>query len=165
MPKKVIFLDRDGVINENREDYVKSWQEFVFLPNAKEAFKLLTENNFKIIIVTNQSVVGRGIITEKQLQEIHKKMLEELESEGVKIEKIYYCPHTPWDNCTCRKPKPGMLLKASEELRIDLKDVWFIGDDKADLGAGNAARCKTLLVTEKENLLALVKKILAIEKR
>ncbi|MDI6856133.1 MAG: D-glycero-beta-D-manno-heptose 1,7-bisphosphate 7-phosphatase [Candidatus Thermoplasmatota archaeon] len=162
---KAIFLDRDGVINRNRADYVKNWQEFVFLPNAKEAIKLLTDKNFKIIIVTNQSAVGREIITEEQLQEIHRKMVKELEKAGGKIEKIYYCPHAPWDNCKCRKPKPGMLLKASQELGIDLKKAFFIGDDKKDLEAGKAVGCKTLIVNEKEDVLAVVKKILQLTKK
>lgn len=161
---KSIFLDRDGVINKNREDYVKKWREFEFLENAKEAIRLLTENNFKIIIVTNQSVVGRGIITEARLKEIHTKMLEELKRAGGKIEKIYYCPHAPWDGCECRKPKPGMLIRAAKELTFDLKTSWFIGDDKKDLEAGNAAGCKTLIVDKNNDILKLVKKILNLSK-
>lgn len=158
--KEYIFLDRDGVINKNRNDYVKNRDEFEFLKNAKKAVKVLTENNFNIIIITNQSVVGRGIISEEKLKEIHRKMVSELEKAGGKIHAVYYCPHAPWDNCSCRKPRPGLLLKASADFGIDLKKTVFIGDDVSDIGAGNAVGCKTYLVNEENDLLSVVKKIL-----
>lgn len=158
--KEYIFLDRDGVINKNRNDYVKDWSEFEFLKNAKEAVKILTENNFNIIVITNQSVVGRGIISEEKLKEIHRKMVSELEKAGGKIHAVYYCPHAPWDNCSCRKPKPGLLLKASTDFGIDLKKTVFIGDDLSDMSAGNAVGCKIYLVNEENDLLSTVKKIL-----
>jgi len=154
-----VFLDRDGVINKNRNDYVKTWVEFEFLPNAKKGIKLLNDNGFKILIITNQSVVGRGIITEKTLNEIHEKMLKELNECGCKIEKVYCCPHAPWDNCECRKPKPGLLLKAAKDFDIDLKKCYFIGDSKTDAEAGKRAGCKTYLVSEHGDLLGIVRTI------
>ncbi len=158
-----VFLDRDGVINKNRNDYVKTWDEFEFLPNAKKGIKLLNDNGFKILIITNQSVVGRGIITEKTLNEIHEKMLKELNECGCRIEKIYYCPHTPWDSCDCRKPKPGMLLKAAKDFNIDLKKCYFIGDSETDKEAGDNVCCKTYLVSEDRDLLDIVRSIVKNE--
>ena len=157
---KVVFLDRDGVINKNRANYVKSWDEFEFLPNAKKGIKLLNDSDFKIIIITNQSVVGRGIIKEKTLNEIHEKMLKELNKCRCRIEKIYCCPHAPWDNCDCRKPKPGMLLKAADDFDLDLKECHFIGDSKTDEEAGKIVGCKTYLVSEHRNLLDIVRTLI-----
>ncbi|PJB21790.1 MAG: HAD family hydrolase [Euryarchaeota archaeon CG_4_9_14_3_um_filter_38_12] len=157
---KVVFLDRDGVINKNRANYVKSWDEFEFLPNAKKGIKLLNDNGFKILIITNQSVVGRGIIKEKTLNEIHEKMLKELNKCRCRIEKIYCCPHAPWDNCDCRKPKPGMLLKAADDFDLDLKECHFIGDSKTDEEAGKIVGCKTYLVSENRDLLDIVRTLI-----
>ena len=158
--EKIVFLDRDGVINRNRNDYIKTWDEFEFLPNAKKGIKLLNDNGFKIIIITNQSVVGRGIITKKTLNKIHEKMLKELNEYGCEIEKIYYCPHTPWDNCDCRKPKPGLLLKAAKDFNIDLKKCYFIGDEVTDMQAGEKAGCKTYLVSENRDLFDITKTLI-----
>jgi histidinol-phosphate phosphatase family protein len=157
--EKIVFLDRDGVINKNRDDYVKTWDEFEFLPNAKKGIKLLNDDGFKILIITNQSVVGRGIITEKILNKIHEKMLKELNECGCRIEKIYYCPHVPWDNCECRKPKPGLLLKAAKDFDIDLKKCYFIGDSETDAEAGKRVGCKTYLVSEDKDLFDIAKTI------
>jgi len=157
--EKIVFLDRDGVINKNRNDYVKTWDEFEFLPNVKKGIKLLNDSGFRVIIITNQSVVGRGIITEKALNEIHEKMLKELNECGCRIEKIYYCPHAPSDNCDCRKPKPGMLLKAADDFDLDLKECHFIGDSKTDEEAGKTVGCKTYLVSENRNLLDIARAI------
>lgn len=158
-----VFLDRDGVINKNRNDYVKTWDEFEFLPNAKKGIKLLNDNGFKILIITNQSVVGRGIIKEKTLNEIHEKMLKELNECGCRIEKIYCCPHAPRDNCDCRKPKPGLLLKAADDFDLDLKECHFIGDNETDKEAGDAVGCKTYLVSENRDLLDIARTIVKNE--
>ena len=158
--EKIVFLDRDGVINKNRNDYVKTWDEFKFLPNAKKGIKLLNNNSFKILIITNQSVVGRGIIKEKTLNEIHEKMLKELNEYGCRIEKIYCCPHAPWDNCDCRKPKPGMLLKAADDFDLDLKECHFIGDSETDEEAGKTVGCKTYLVSENRDLLDIARTLI-----
>jgi len=158
--EQIVFLDRDGVINKNRDDYVKTWDEFEFLPNTKKAIKLLNDNGYKIIIITNQSVVGRGIIPEKTLTGIHEKMLKELNECGCRIEKIYYCPHAPWDNCGCRKPKSGLLLKAAKDFDIDLKKCYFIGDSETDVEAGKRAGCKTYLVSENRDLLDIARTLI-----
>ncbi len=157
-PKKIVFLDRDGVINKKapKAEYVKSWDKFEFLPGAIEAMTLLAQNNCKIFIISNQAGIARGAMTEHDLKEIHGAMEKELEKHNVKIEKIYYCPHGWDDGCECRKPKPGMLFQAAREYDLDLSKSLFIGDDERDLQAGNAAGCRTLLVDAEASLLRVV---------
>lgn len=159
--KKIIFLDRDGVINKRppKADYVKKWEEFEFLPGATEAIKLLNNKGYKIFIISNQSGIARKALTEKTLQIIHKNMLGEIEKEGGKIEEIYICPHGWDEGCNCRKPKPGMLLQASREHFIELRKSIFIGDDERDMKAGEAVGCKTFLVTENNNLFQVAKNL------
>jgi histidinol-phosphate phosphatase family protein len=143
----MVFLDRDGVINENLDgDYVKNWDEFVFLPGAIEAIKRLTDAGYDLIIVSNQSGINRGIVSADAVEDIHGRMLKEITSAGGKIRAIYYCPHRPDENCDCRKPKPGMLLKAAAEHDIDLHNSYVIGDAIRDIEAGAKAGCKTILV-------------------
>lgn len=157
-PKKIIFLDRDGVINKRppKADYVKSWEEFEFLPGSIEAIRLLNHLGYKIFIISNQSGIARGKLTKKELNNIHKNMAKQLKNNGAKIDGIYYCPHD-WDKgCPCRKPKPGLLYAASKDHFIDLTKALFIGDDKRDKQAGEAANCKTILVSHKKNLLQVV---------
>ena len=158
-PKKVILLDRDGVINKKppKAEYVKSWEEFEFLPGAIDALKLLTKKKYEIIIISNQAGIGRGVMTEEDLKEIHEKFLEVCKKEGVSIKGIYYCPHD-WDaGCFCRKPKPGMLFKAAADHNFDPTKAILIGDDERDKHAGKAANCRTILLQHGQNLLAIVK--------
>lgn len=159
--KKVVFLDRDGVINKKppKADYVKKWKEFKFLPGAIQAIKLLTDKKYRLFILSNQSGIARKMLTEKNLQIIHKNMIREIKKEGGKIEEIYICPHGWDEGCDCRKPKPGMLLQASREHFIDLRKSLFIGDDERDKQAGDAVDCKTILVNKKNNLLKIVKSL------
>ena len=161
-PQKVIFLDRDGVINKKpaKADYVKTWEEFEFLPGAIEAIKLLTQNDYDIYIITNQAGIARGMMTEQDLQEIHAKFKKELEKYNAKIDGIYYCPHGWDEGCECRKPKPGMFFQAAGEHHLDLLKAIFIGDDERDLQAGDAAGCKTILVTSENDLLQIVNSLL-----
>jgi D-glycero-D-manno-heptose 1,7-bisphosphate phosphatase len=140
-----IFLDRDGVINENRADYVKSWQEFRFLPGSKEAIARLTHAGHRIIICTNQAYIARGIISVETVEGIHRRMLAEIAQAGA-IEKVYYCPHGKDENCCCRKPRPGMFLFARDELDIDLNDAILIGDSITDVRAGLAVGISSVLV-------------------
>ena len=160
-PKKVMFLDRDGVINKRplKADYVKKWEEFEFLPGSIEAIKLLTKSGYKIFIISNQPGIARGAMTKKDLELIHKKMLKVLKSNGGKIEGIYSCLHNWDDGCICRKPKPGLLYFASRDHFVDLTKVIFVGDDTRDKEAGDAAGCKTILIKPEGNLLDIVKDI------
>lgn len=159
IPKKIVFLDRDGVINKKppKADYVKKWEEFEFLPGSIEAIKILKSKGYKIFIISNQPGVARGMLTEKQLENINKKMISRLKAENVSIDGIYYCPHGWDDGCDCRKPRPGMLLQASKEHLIDLTKTILIGDDKRDVEAGTAVGCKTFMVTKKRGLLTIAR--------
>lgn len=159
-PRKVIFLDRDGVINKKagKAEYIKKWEEFEFLPGAVEGLKLLSENNYDIYIVSNQPGVARGVMNEKDLVEIHKNMKAELAKNGAEIKGIYCCLHGWHDDCECRKPKAGLLFQAAKENNLDLSKVVFIGDDIRDILAGEEAGCKTALV-EDRSFLEIVKEL------
>jgi len=144
--KPAIFLDRDGVINKHRSDYVKSPEEFVFEEKAVKGLKELSKLGMPIFIVTNQSVVGRGIISKEMLTRIHKKMLSAFKKNAIKISGIFVCPHKPEDNCSCRKPKPGMLFTIQKKFGIDLSRSYLIGDSSADIAMGNSVGCATILL-------------------
>jgi len=140
-----VFLDRDGTINE-LIPYLGDHNKFNFLPKAKKALSLLQSNGFKLIIVTNQSGIGRGFFSLTDLEKVHKKMALLLANNSIIIDGIYYCPHVPEDKCECRKPKLKMLEKARKELHIDINKSYFIGDSLSDILAGSKFGCKTILV-------------------
>lgn len=142
---KAVFLDRDGTISRD-VPYCSCPENFELLPMVAETIKLLNDCGFKVVIVTNQSGVGRGYFTEDMLAKIHQKMLGELTKSGAVIDAIYYCPHHPDDNCECRKPKPAMILQAARDLNIDLHQSYFIGDSDLDIGAGKSAGCFTIRI-------------------
>jgi histidinol-phosphate phosphatase family protein len=141
-----VFLDRDGVINENRDDYVKSWSEFRFITGSREAIAKLTRAGHTIVICTNQAAIARGQAAIEDIEDIHRRMVAEIAAVGGEIAKVYYCPHAKDANCSCRKPHPGMLLRARDELGIDLNDAVFIGDSITDIRAGLAAGVRSILV-------------------
>ena len=144
-----VFLDRDGVINVDRCDYVKSWTEFKFLPRVFGALRLLKKNHTRVIIITNQSAVNRGLMTLDTLLEIHEKMLNAIRKNGGEVDAIYYCPHTPDENCECRKPKPGMVLKAVKDLKIDLSLSYLVGDSEKDVELARSVKVKCIKIAEK----------------
>lgn len=154
---KAVFLDRDGVINKNRDDYVKSIEEFILLPNVPKAIKLLNKLDYKVIVITNQSVVNRGIISESELEKIHDHMLQILKLKNCIIEKIYYCPHRPDENCSCRKPKSGLFKKALEDFKINITESWFISDADSDRTAATDVQLKFIKIERNGNLLKAVK--------
>jgi histidinol-phosphate phosphatase family protein len=157
---RAIFLDRDGVICENRTDHVKSWQEFKFLPEVKETLARLSRLGWPIIVITNQAAIGRGLVTTEMVEIIHQNMLAEVAAQGGRIDRIFYCPHRPEDDCDCRKPKAGMLLQAAAELNLDLTGSYLIGDAASDMQAGQQVGCRNILVLTgrgKEQLLAAVR--------
>ncbi len=127
-------------------DYVKYVQEFKFLPGSLSALKKLAELPYPIVIITNQAGIGRGLMTEDTLAEIHAVMLQKVNTSGGRIDAIYYCPHHPNDRCTCRKPQPGMLLHAAHDLQLDLSRSFMIGDTEKDLQAAHAAGCYPVFV-------------------
>ncbi len=157
-PKKVILLDRDGVINKKapKAQYIKNWEEFVFLPRVLEAIKKLRQAKYKIFIISNQAGIARKVMTKKDLVIIHQKMMYQIKKAGGKIDGIYYCPHGWDEGCSCRKPKPGLLYKASREHLFDLSKAIFIGDDIRDKQTGDAALCKTILLSKKKSLYHFV---------
>ena len=144
--RPAVFLDRDGVINENRSDYVKSWQEFVFLPNVFEPLRYLAQSSYIVVVVTNQSAIGRGLVSAAIVEEIHCRMQTEIQHNGGRIDAIYYCPHHPNEGCSCRKPKPGLLLRAAQDLNIDLERSYFVGDAVSDVEAAMNAGCRPVFV-------------------
>ncbi|HVL91226.1 MAG TPA: D-glycero-beta-D-manno-heptose 1,7-bisphosphate 7-phosphatase [Actinomycetota bacterium] len=144
--RPAVFLDRDGVICENRDDYVKSWDEFVFVPGAARAVAELTRAGHRVFIVTNQSAIGRGVVPASEVDKIHDLMTEAIEAEGGRLEEILVCPHAPSDGCGCRKPAPGMLTDAAARHGIDLAGSWLVGDAASDCEAAAAAGCGSVLV-------------------
>lgn len=145
--RPAVFLDRDGVINYDRDDYIKSWEEFRFCPGSREAIAQLTKARREIYIITNQSGVGRGLMPWRRVLDIHAKMQIEVARAGGRIMGIQVCPHTPDDLCRCRKPQPGMLLKAAAKWGLDLQRSWLVGDSTRDIQAGHAVGCTTIWVT------------------
>ena len=142
-----IFLDRDGVLIENRADYVRDWSHVKIFPEAIHALSLATDTNYKIVIVTNQSAVGRGLILQESADEINLRLINLIHHHGGRVDAVYMCPHTPDDDCFCRKPRPGLLLQAARELSLDLQHSWMIGDAWSDLQAGQRAGVRqTILV-------------------
>ena len=147
-PVPAVFLDRDGVINRRRPDHVKSWDEFAFLPGALGALSDLRAANARVVVITNQSVVGRGLISAGQLRDIHTRMLRAIEAAGGHVSAIFTCLHAPGDGCACRKPKPALFHQASRELGIDLLRSVMIGDSPSDVQASRAAGCRPILVND-----------------
>lgn len=142
----VVFLDRDGVINENRADHVKGWHEFRFLPGAPEAIARLTRSRCRVFVITNQAVINRRLVPVGVLEDIHKQMRRQIEAHGGQIVDIAYCPHRPDERCGCRKPQPGLLHNLAAKHRLNLKDAVLIGDGATDIQAGVRAGCRTILV-------------------
>ena len=179
-PQKAIFLDRDGTINKY-VGFLRNIDEFELIPGVGEAIKQINESGYLAIVVTNQPVIARGEITVPDLELIHMKMETLLGQEGAYVDALYYCPHHPDSgfegeikrlkiNCECRKPKPGMLIRASREYNINLKNSWMVGDGKNDVKAGQAAGCRTAFIGSEEHgsdlsaldLKTVIEKIISI---
>jgi D-glycero-D-manno-heptose 1,7-bisphosphate phosphatase len=142
---KCVFLDRDGTIARD-VPYCSAPEQFELLPGAGEGIRLFNTFGFKVILITNQSGVGRGYFSEEILGLIHEKMKAKLANFGAHIDAIYYCPHHPDENCDCRKPKPKLIRLAAKDFDIDLGRSYLIGDSAKDIEAGKAAGCKTILI-------------------
>jgi D-glycero-D-manno-heptose 1,7-bisphosphate phosphatase len=145
---QTIFLDRDGVINQIRPqgDYVKSWEEFRFLPGACGAIAQLTRARFRLLVVTNQACVGKGIVSWATEQEIHERMMQDIERAGGKIEAVLCCPHVKDDRCGCRKPAPGLLQRAHDEYGVDLRQALLVGDTLTDVQTAAAVGIPAIMV-------------------
>ena len=157
---KTVFVDRDGVINQERSDYVKSISELEIYPNVAKNIKLLKDAGFLVVVITNQSAVNRGIVTPEMINQIHNSIQVHLKKYGTFLDGFYYCPHTPNENCNCRKPKPGLLQQAILELNIDLNSSWMIGDSDSDIEAADSVGCKAIKINDNFSLDNAVEKIL-----
>ena len=138
---QAIFLDRDGVINRERADYVKSWEEMELLPGVLPALGRLARLPAPICVISNQSAIGRGIVTEQVVTEMHERLRDTIAAHGGRIDAFFVCPHRPEDGCHCRKPKPGLLLQAADRYDVDLAHCVFIGDSSTDFLAAESAGC------------------------
>jgi len=148
---KAAFLDRDGVINRKApgDQYITNWEEMEIFPGIPEAIARLNDAGFRVIVVTNQRCVAKGLITSAKLEAMHDRMRHYFTQAGARIDAVYYCPHEEEPRCWCRKPQPGMLLDAAHDYDINLPESWIIGDSVIDVEAGRRAGCKTVLLTEK----------------
>ncbi len=143
---KLIVLDRDGVINEARDDVIKETQDFVPIEGSLEAIARLSQNHYRVVVITNQSGIAHGLLTVDDVGKVHSHMQQLVASFGGRIDAILFCPHAPDDDCSCRKPKPGMLHDLMERLNIDLNDVPLVGDSLRDLQTAMVVGATPVLV-------------------
>jgi histidinol-phosphate phosphatase family protein len=155
--KKILLIDRDGVINRKAKhgDYISRWEDFKWIPETREAMKELSQEGFEFIVISNQAGIARGMIEPNELEHIHYNMQKELQEDGIKILDIYVCPHHWEEECSCRKPKPGMLYQASKEHLFRLDKTLFIGDDTRDCQAAERAGCTSIFIGESSMLKSL----------
>ena len=142
---KAVFIDRDDTIAKDVY-YCRRIEDFEILPTVPQAIKLLNQHGFKVVVATNQSGVARGYFTEATLHKIHQYMQDELARYDAHVDAIYYCPHHPDDGCQCRKPEPGLLIKAAQDLGVDLGRSFMVGNSEMDIKAGKAVGCQTVLI-------------------
>ena len=143
---KLVLLDRDGVINRDSPDYVKSPDEWQPYPGSLEAISRLHRNHYRVIVATNQSGISRNLLDLSMLHRIHQKMIAMVNEKGGQIDAVFFCPHRPEDLCSCRKPQPGLLLEASSRLGVSLAGVPFVGDQASDLDAARAVNALPILI-------------------
>ena len=143
---KLLILDRDGVINHESRDFIKSPQEWQPLKGSLEAIARLSQAEYDIVVITNQSGIGRGLFSADMLGQIHVRMLDYVQQHGGRIQSILFCPHHPDDQCNCRKPLPGLYHELAQRLNTNFKDVYSVGDSIRDLVAAKSAGAKPVLV-------------------
>ncbi len=142
----LVVLDRDGVINEDSDGYIKSPDEFVVIPGSLEAIARLNHAGYRVVVATNQSAIGRKLLDIETLTRIHERLYRQLAEVGGTLDAIFFCPHTPRVRCKCRKPRPGMLLEIAKRLRQPLEGVPVVGDKLSDVEAARAAGARPILV-------------------
>lgn len=155
--KKIVILDRDGVINIDSPDYIKTPDEWIPIPGSIEAIARVNKAGYRVVVATNQSGLGRGLFDEYTLAQIHHKFRYMVEESGGLIDGIFYCPHLPDDGCACRKPATGLLTQIEQEMNSKLSDCWFIGDSEKDVEAARAFGCLPALVKTGNGLNAASK--------
>ena len=163
IPSTLVILDRDGVINHDSDEYIKSVEEWDPIPGSIDAIVRLSQAGYKVIVATNQSGLARGFFDEITLANIHSYMCSLVENAGGNIDAIFYCPHGPDDGCSCRKPLPGMLNQIEDEFNLSLKNTFFVGDTEKDIDVALSKLCHPILVrtgkgTAVEKQLSLNKK-------
>jgi len=154
MIRRAVFLDRDGTINPD-SGYIDCPEKIRIFPAARSGLSLLSQYGYLLFVVTNQSGVGRGFFPESALEPIHRKLLNELERDGIKLMEIVYCPHHPDEKCKCRKPSPNLVIGLAERYGIDLAASYFIGDKICDILTGKNAGCGSILLTDRSQLPGL----------
>ena len=161
---KAIFLDRDGVINQERKDYVKKLDEFIILDKTSDVINIIKNRGFLVIIITNQSAINRKLLSVETLNKIHEKLQSYLERYDTSFDGVYFCPHTPSENCECRKPKPGLIIQAVTDFKIDLSQSYMIGNSETDLQAARNAGCNGILLKKNQTLLEVIVDLFESEK-
>lgn len=146
LARPAIFLDRDGVINEDRDDYVKNWSEFVWIPGALAALRELAKWSLPIVVISNHSFINRGLVTFQEADAINAQMRKSVAARGGRIDAVYVCPHRPDEICACRKPAPGLFQQAAQDLGLDLLRSFAIGDAASDMKAGRQVGCRLSMV-------------------
>jgi D-glycero-D-manno-heptose 1,7-bisphosphate phosphatase len=145
-PRPAVFLDRDGVIIENRTAHVRTWGDVAFFEESISALKRLSDLPVAVVVVSNQGAVGRKMMTLEQAWDIQKRIVEIVHQRGGRVDASYLCPHHPKDGCDCRKPSPGMILQAAKDLNLDLSRSWLVGDAVTDLEAARAAKVRNIMI-------------------
>ncbi len=151
------------MICENRSDHVKNWDEFRFLPGAKSSLAALSLLGLPIVVVTNQAIVGRKMVPSSVVDDIHQRMVDEIEADGGRIDRVMYCTHRPEDRCGCRKPESGMLLQAADEMGIDLPGSYLVGDAATDMLAGQRVGCQLFFVLTGRGFQQLLPAVHAVD--
>jgi len=142
-----VFFDRDGIVNESPgPGYVQRWEDFHLQPGFVAALRTALAKGYAAVVVTNQQGVAKGLLTEAELQDIHARLRAQLRARGLDLLDVLHCPHFAADGCACRKPKPGLLLRAAQAHRLDLAASWMVGDAETDVEAGRGAGCRTVRV-------------------
>jgi D-glycero-D-manno-heptose 1,7-bisphosphate phosphatase len=158
---KAVLLDRDGVLNREREDYTYRPEDFVVLPDVVAALKLLQERGYMLIVISNQSGIAKGIFSIADVEMVHAILTDYLEENGIKIKEIYYCPHHPeFGSCICRKPDSLLVEKALARFNIDPNKSFFIGDKERDVLSGKKAGVKGILIESNYSLLKAIEPII-----
>jgi len=143
---KFIILDRDGVINHDSDHYIKAPEEFHPIAGSLEAIAKLNKAGYRVLVVTNQSGIARGLYDHQTLVKIHEKLMKNLSAVGGAIEEIFFCPHHPSEGCDCRKPKPGLFNQIKEKYHVNLADTYFVGDKMTDIDVAELVGCKPMLL-------------------
>lgn len=146
LSSKLVILDRDGVINLDSDDYIKTVDEWIPIPGSISAISRLSRAGYQIAVATNQSGLARGYFDEIILANMHSLMRSLVEEEGGHIDAVFYCPHGPDEGCKCRKPATGLLEKIAEELRTSVTDAWYVGDSEKDIELATVMKCRPVLV-------------------